>query len=127
MNNNITLLVSRILMAIIFILAGVGKFADIAGTAGYIESVGLPAGTLLAWLSGIFELVTGLAILVGFRTGAVAWALAVFSVVAALFFHNNLGDQMQMVMFLKNLAMAGGFLALSITGPGSYSLDARRT
>jgi len=126
MNNNITLLVSRILMAIIFILAGVGKFADIAGTAGYIESVGLPAGTLLAWLSGFFELVTGLAILVGFRTGAVAWALAIFSVVAALFFHNNLGDQMQMVMFLKNLAMAGGFLALSIAGPGSYSLDARR-
>jgi putative oxidoreductase len=126
MNNNITLLVSRILMAIIFILAGVGKFADIAGTAAYIGSVGLPAGTLLAWLSGIFELVTGLAILVGFRTGAVAWALAIFSVVAALFFHNNLGDQMQMVMFLKNLAMAGGFLALSIAGPGSYSLDARR-
>jgi putative oxidoreductase len=126
MNNNIILLVSRILMAIIFILAGVGKFADIAGTAGYIESVGLPAGTLLAWLSGIFELVGGLAILVGFRTGATAWALAIFSVVAALFFHNNLGDQMQMVMFLKNLAMAGGFLALSIAGPGSYSLDARR-
>lgn len=126
MNNNIILLVSRILMAIIFILAGVGKFADIAGTAGYIESVGLPAGTLLAWLSGIFELFGGLAILVGFRTGATAWALAIFSVVAALFFHNNLGDQMQMVMFLKNLAMAGGFLALSIAGPGSYSLDARR-
>ncbi len=126
MNNNITLLVSRILMALIFILAGVGKFADIAGTAAYIGSVGLPAGTLLAWLSGIFELVGGLAILAGFRTGAVAWALAIFSVVAALFFHNNLGDQMQMVMFLKNLAMAGGFLALSIAGPGSYSLDARR-
>ncbi len=124
--NNTTLLVSRILMALIFILAGVGKFADIAGTAAYIGSVGLPAGTLLAWLSGIFELVAGLAILVGFRTRETAWALAIFSVVAALFFHNNLGDQMQMVNFLKNLAMAGGFLALSIAGPGSYSLDARR-
>lgn len=126
MNANVTLLIARILLAAIFILAGLGKFGDIAGTAGYIGSVGLPAPTLLAWLSGLFEVLVGLAVLVGFRTREASWALAAFSVVAALIFHNNLGDQMQMVMFLKNFAMAGGFLALATSGPGAYALDARR-
>lgn len=124
--NNLLLLVGRVLLAAIFILAGLGKFADIAGTAGYIGSVGLPAPTLLAWLSGVFEVVTGLAVLVGFRTREAAWALTAFSVVAALIFHNNLGDQMQMVMFLKNIAIAGGFLALIVAGAGAYAVDARR-
>lgn len=126
MNANVTLLVARILLALIFIMAGLGKFADIGGTAGYIGSVGLPAATLLAWLSAIFETVGGLAILIGFRTREAAWALAAFCVVSALLFHNNFADQMQMIMFMKNLAMAGGFLVLSVAGPMSLSLDARR-
>lgn len=126
MNANVTLLFARILLALIFIMAGLGKFADIGGTAGYIGSVGLPAATLLAWLSAIFETAGGLAILIGFRTRETAWALAAFCVVSALIFHNNFADQMQMIMFMKNLAMAGGFLVLSVAGPMSLSLDARR-
>lgn len=68
MNNDIILLIGRVLLAIIFILAGVEKFGGIEGTAGYIGSVGLPAPALLAWAAAIFETVAGIAILVGFRT-----------------------------------------------------------
>lgn len=123
MSANLSLLAARILLAIIFILAGVGKFADIGGTAGYIGSVGLPAGTLLAWAAAIFEVVGGIAILAGFQTRLVSYALAAFCVVSGVIFHNNFADQAQMIMFLKNLAIAGGFLALSVSGAGAWSVD----
>jgi len=122
MSANLSLLAARILLAIIFILAGVGKFADIGGTAGYIGSVGLPAGTLLAWAAAIFEVVGGIAILAGFQTRLVSYALAAFCVVSGVIFHNNFADQTQMIMFLKNLAIAGGLLLLSANGPGAYAI-----
>ena len=125
MSNSLILLVARILLAFIFILSGWGKFFAIDGTAGYIASVGLPAATLLAWAAAIFELAGGIAILVGFRTREVAWALAAFSVFTGFAFHFNPADQMQMIMFMKNLAMAGGFLALANAGAGAFSLDGR--
>ena len=125
MNNSVLLLLARILLAAIFILAGLNKFGSIEGTAGYIASVGLPAGTLLAWLTAIFEVVAGIAILVGFQTRLAAWALAAFCVLSAALFHNQLGDQTQFIMFMKNLAIAGGFLALSVSGPGSLSIEGR--
>ena len=126
MNNATILLIARILLAAIFILAGMNKFGNIAGTAGYIGSVGLPMGMLLAWATAIFEVLAGLAILVGYQTKLASWALALFCLVAAVIFHNKLGDQMQFIMFAKNLAIAGGFLALSVSGPGQLSVDARR-
>ena len=126
MNNNLTLLVARILLALIFVLAGLNKFGSIAGTAGYISSVGLPAPTILAWLTAIFEVVAGLMIAAGFMTRLASYALAAFCVVSAVIFHNNLGDQTQFIMFAKNLAIAGGFLALSVSGPGALSVEGRR-
>lgn len=126
MNSSTVLLIARILLAIIFILAGLNKFGNIAGTAGYIGSVGLPLGTLLAWGTAIFEVVAGIAILIGFQTKLVSYALAAFCIVSAALFHNNFGDQTQFILFMKNLAMAGGFLALSVAGSGSLSVDAKR-
>ncbi len=117
---------ARILLAAIFILAGFGKFANIEGTAGYISSVGLPMGTLLAWGTAAFEVIAGVAIVVGFQARLVSWALAAFCIVSAVIFHNNLGDQNQMILFMKNLAIAGGFLALSAAGAGNLSADAKR-
>jgi len=125
MTNSVLLLAARVLLAFIFILSGWGKFFAIEGTAGYISSVGLPAATLLAWAAAIFELVAGLALLVGFRTREMAWALAAFTLFAGFVFHFQPSDQMQMISFMKNLAIAGGFLALGQTGAGSLSLDAR--
>ena len=115
MSNNVLLLIARILLAVIFILSGINKFGNIAGTAGYIGSVGLPAATLLAWLAAVTEMVAGIAF------------LAIFSVFTGVMFHYAPADQMQMIMFMKNLAIAGGFLALAISGAGSISVDARRT
>lgn len=123
--NNTLLLIARILMAYIFIVSGFGKFGAIEGTAGYISSVGLPAGVALAWLSAIFETVAGIALLVGFRTKEAAWLMAAFCVVSGALFHYEPGNQMQMISFMKNLALAGGFLALSVAGPGAWSVDRR--
>ncbi len=127
MNNNIALLIGRILLAAMFIMAGLMKFGGIAGTAGYIASKGLPAPTILAWLTAIFEVAAGVAILVGFQTKLASYALAAFCILAGFIFHFDPADQVQFTMFLKNITIAGGFLALSVAGAGSYSVDARRS
>ena len=127
MNNNTLTLVARILLSFMFIMSGLFKFGGIAGLAGYIGSVGLPAPTLLAWLAAIFEVVAGVMILVGFKTKLAAWALAAFCVFTGAVFHNNFGDQTQMIMFMKNFTIAGGFILLAIHGAGSLSLDARNS
>ncbi|MAS07161.1 MAG: hypothetical protein CL534_21065 [Ahrensia sp.] len=126
MSNSIILLVARILLAFIFILSGVQKFFGIEGTAGYIASVGLPFATLLAIGAAIVETFGGLAILVGYRTREAAWVLAAFTLVAGFLFHFQPADQMQMISFMKNIAITGGFLALGQIGAGALSLDARR-
>ena len=124
--NNLILLVARLLLSFMFIMAGLSKFGDIAGTAGYIGSVGLPAPTALAWLSGLFEALVGPAILVGFQTRIAAWLLAACCVFTGFMFHYAPADMMQMTMMMKNLTIAGGLLALSVAGAGAWSIDARR-
>jgi len=115
-------LIGRILLAHIFILAGLSKLgAGYAGTQGYMEAMGVP-GMLLP-LVILLELGGGLALVIGHKTRLLAWALAAFSIVAAVIFHNNLSDQMQMILFMKNLAIAGGLLILAEHGAGFYSLD----
>jgi putative oxidoreductase len=125
MSNSVILLIGRILLSVMFIMSGLQKFGGIEGTAGYIGSVGLPAATALAWLAAIFETVAGIAILVGFQTRLAALLLAAFCVFAGYVFHFQPEDQMQMISFMKNMTIAGGFLALYVSGPGSLSVDAR--
>lgn len=126
MNNNTTLLIGRILLAFIFIMAGANKLGGIEGTAGYIASKGLPASVLLAWAAAFFEVIAGLFILVGFKTKMAAYALALFCLFTGFVFHFDPADQAQFISFMKNLAIAGGFLALAVSGAGSFSVDARR-
>lgn len=126
MSNSVVLLLARILLSVIFIMAGLQKLGSIEGTAGYIASVGLPASVLLAWAAAIFETAAGVAILLGFFTRYTAWLLAAFCVFTGFVFHFDPSQEMQMIMLMKNLAIAGGFLALSVAGPGSISIDARR-
>ena len=126
MSNNVVLLIARILLSVMFIMSGLQKLTDIAGTAGYISSVGLPAATLGAWVAGIGETLAGIAVLIGFQTRIGAAFLALFCVVTAVFFHADFGNQMQMIMFMKNFTIAGGLLALYASGPGALSVDGRR-
>ena len=118
-------LLGRMMMALIFILAGLGKIQDPAGTAGYMQSAGLPS--ILLWPTIALEVLGGLALVLGYKTRYVAFALAIFSVVAALMFHRNFADQMQMILFLKNIAMAGGLLLLAVGGNTAYSIDNKRS
>jgi putative oxidoreductase len=115
-------LLGRTGLSLIFIISGWGKIAGYAATQGYMESVGVP-GALLPLVIAL-ELGGGLAILAGAFTRWFALGLAVFSIVSALVFHADLGDQMQAIMFWKNFAIAGGFLLLAANGPGPLSLDA---
>ena len=117
-------LIARILLAHIFVMAGLSKITAYAGTQGYMESVGVP-GMLLP-LVILAELGGGLAIVLGWQTRWAAYALAGFSVVSAVLFHSNLADQMQMILFMKNFAMAGGLLLLAEHGAGAYSLENRK-
>ncbi|PHS79771.1 MAG: hypothetical protein COB59_00345 [Rhodospirillaceae bacterium] len=117
--------IGRIMIALIFVISGVGKITGYAGTQGYMEAMGVP-GMLLP-LVILVEVVGGLAIIVGWKTRYAAFLLAGFSLLSALIFHTNFGDQIQMIMFLKNLAIAGGFLFLVAHGAGTYALDNRDT
>lgn len=115
------LLLARVLLGALFILSGIGKFQDIAGTAGYIESVGLPAGIALAWLAAIIETVGGAAIIVGYRIKEAALMLAVFVFVISFPFHGPstwAEDPMQQINFLKNMSVVGGFLFVVAHGAG---------
>ena len=130
MSSNAILLVARILLSAIFILSGFGKLADAGATAGMIEPV-LPMPLVLAYLAGILELVAGIAVLVGFQTAIAAWALALFCIVSGVLFHTGstgdaMMDMMNQISLMKNFAIAGGFLALAVAGPGSISVDSRR-
>lgn len=119
-------LVGRVFLSAIFILSGVSKITAPAGMIGYIESVGLPFPTLALALAILVEVAGGVALILGYRTRLVAAGLAAFTVVTALAFHEQLGDQNQFIHFFKNIAMAGGLLQVLAFGAGRFSLDARR-
>ncbi|MCE9633072.1 MAG: DoxX family protein [Methylophilales bacterium] len=123
MNQTVHLL-GRILLSVIFVMAGIGKIMDPAGTVGYMQSFGLPG--FLLWPTIALEVLGGLAIAFGFQTRLAAFALAGFSIAAALIFHHNFADQMQMIMFLKNFSLAGGLLILASSGATAYSVDGRK-
>ena len=116
--------IARVFLGQIFLLSGLFKISGYAGTQGYMEAMGVP-GMLLPLVIAL-EVGGGLAIIAGWQTRLVAVALAAFTLVAAAIFHNNLADQIQMIMFMKNIAITGGFILLAVHGAGGYSFDSRR-
>ncbi len=124
-------LVGRLLLAALFLPAGISKIGGFAGTAGYIASKGLPLPEVGAAIAVVVEILGGLALILGFGTRLAALALALFTLVATFFFHNYWGvpaDQafVQQLMFNKNIAVVGGLLVLAAHGAGAWSLDAKR-
>lgn len=121
MNKAIELL-GRILLGHIFLLAGVSKLGEAyTGTAGYMESMGVPGGLLPVVIA--LEIVAGLMVILGFKVKWAAYALAAFTLLAGIIFHSNFADQMQMILFMKNVSIAGGLLLLSTYGAGELSID----
>lgn len=112
---------ARALMAAIFVVSGISKIGAFEATQGYMETFGLPGALLVPTIA--FEIAAGVALLLGFGTRQAGFLLAGFSIVTALIFHSNFDDQIQQIMFLKNLAMAGGLLLLARNGSPSLSLE----
>ena len=117
-------LIGRIMLALIFILAGISKISDPAGTMGYMQSAGVPG--ILLWPTIALEVIGGICLAIGYKTRLVAFALAGFCLLTAALFHSNFADQMQMILCLKNIAIAGGLLLLATAGHTAYSVDNRR-
>lgn len=113
----------RVLLATLFLLAGISKLSAYSATAAYMSSAGVPGVLLPAVI--VTELGGALAIILGWRTRVVAVLLAGFSVLTAFIFHNNFADPMQMTNFLKNFSIAGGLLLLAANGAGPLSIDRR--
>jgi putative oxidoreductase len=124
-------LVGRLLIAALFLPAGIAKATGFAGTVGYIGSVGLPAPAAAATVAMLLEIVGGVALILGYRTRVFALAFAAFTLVATFFFHAFWAvpaeqAMVQQLMFFKNIAVVGGLLFVAVQGAGRFSLDARR-
>ena len=124
-------LVGRLLLALLFLPAGISKIGGFAGTVGYITSKGLPMPSVAAAIAIVVEVGGSLALIAGFGTRWAALALAAFTFVASFFFHNFWGvpteqAMVQQLMFFKNIAVVGGLLVLAAHGAGAWSLDAKR-
>jgi putative oxidoreductase len=119
-------LVGRILLGAIFLLSGINKIADPAGTQGYMAAMGMTWGTTLFYLGAtLIEVGGGLSLWLGYWTRTGAALLIGFMIPTTLIFHTNFADPNQMIHFMKNLAMTGGLLYLATYGPGPMSLDRR--
>jgi putative oxidoreductase len=116
-------LAGRILISLMFLTSGVGKITGYAATQGYMQSMGVP-GVLLP-LVIVLEVAGPVAIILGWKTRWFATALGGFCVISALLFHGNFTDQGEMISFMKNITIAGGFLIIVAFGAGPLSLDAR--
>ncbi len=119
-------LLGRVLLALIFVLAGFQKLFDFGGTIGYMEAEGLPLPTLATIIAILVECVGGILIIAGYQTRLVGIVLATWCIATALVGHRDFANLDQMIHFLKNVAMAGGFLQLFAFGAGNWSIDARQ-
>lgn len=120
---DLLLLLGRVLLALIFVVAGWSKIVGYTGTQGYMEAMGV-SGALLPLVIAL-ELGGGLAMMLGLFTRSISLLLAGFTLVAGFIFHYQPAEQMQMLMFMKNISISGGFLALAASGAGQFSIDGR--
>ena len=116
-------LIGRIFISLIFLIAGVGKIFNYEGTIGYMESFGIPGYLLIPAI--IIEILFPLLAIIGYKTKLAAIILALFTLSLAIIFHTDFSNQMQLMSFLKNFAIAGGFLIIFVRGAGKYSIDQR--
>ena len=118
---NIIDLIGRILISALFLLNGIFKISNYEGTIGWMESFGIPGMFIVPAI--ILEIAGPVLIVIGYKTKFAAGLLSLFCITTAFIFHNDFTDQMQFTSFLKNIALAGGFLILFVNGARGISLD----
>ena len=114
-------LIGRIFISGVFLLSGFNKIGNYDGTVGWMESFGLPGFLLIPAI--ILEILAPILIIIGYQTRIAAGALSLFCLATAIIFHTDFSDQMQFIAFMKNLALAGGFLFLVVNGARGYCID----
>ena len=122
--NTVSTPIGRLLISFIFLMSGLNKISNYANTSGWMESMGVSSSLLPLVI--IIEILAAIAIILGWKTKIAAFLLAGFCILSGLIFHTNFSNQVEMIMFMKNFAIAGGFLILVANGPGNYSLDNRK-
>lgn len=116
-------LIGRISLSAIFIMGGVSKITGFSGSVGYATAFGVPLPEIAIIIAIVVELVGGVMILFGYKTKLASLTIAIFLIPVTLIFHNDFGNQLEMVAFMKNLAIFGGLLYVAVGGAGAYSLD----
>ena len=114
-------LIGRIFISLVFLIAGFGKIFSYENTIDYMESFGVPGYLLIPAI--IVEILFPLLVIIGYKTKLAAGLLSIFCITTAIIFHNDFADQMQFTSFLKNIALAGGFLLIFVNGAKDFSLD----
>ena len=111
----------RIFLSAVFLIAGVNKIFNYEGTTAYMESFWVPDFLYIPAI--ILEILFPLLIVIGYQTKISALIMAIFSVSLAIIFHTDFSNQMQVMSFLKNFAIAGGFIIIFVNGPSRWSID----
>ena len=114
-------ILGRILLSAIFLINGIGKIFNYEGTIQYMENFDVPGYLIIPAIT--VEILFPILLIIGYYTKFSALVLSLFTLVLAMIFHTDFSNQMQLISFLKNIAIAGGFLIIFVYGPGKYSLD----
>ena len=117
-------LIGRIFISLIFLLSGYNKIFNYGDTVAWMEGFGIPG--FLLWPAIILEIILPVLIIIGYRTQISAILLAIFCIATALIFHFDFANQMQIIAFLKNLGLAGGFLFIATHGPKDWAIDKKK-
>lgn len=121
--NTVSAPIGRLLISFIFLMSGLNKIGNYSNTSGWMESMGVSSSLLPLVI--IIEILAAIAIIVGWKTKIAAFLLASFCILSGLIFHTDFSNQVEMIMLMKNFAIAGRFLILVVNGPGNFSLDNR--
>ena len=118
---NILDLIGRVFISLVFLLSGFNKIGNYEGTVGWMESLGMPGIFLIPAIA--LEIIAPIFIIIGYKVKISAALLSLFCIATAIIFHNDFSNQIQFISFMKNIALAGGFLFLVVNGAKDFSLD----
>jgi putative oxidoreductase len=117
-------LIGRVFISVLFLLSAYSKILNYSETVNWMEGFGVPGFLLIPTIA--LEIILPILIIIGYHTRLAATLLALFSIVTAFIFHSNFADQMQMISFLKNIGLAGGFILVAVNGPKNWAIESKK-